>query len=183
MWGKTKENIRWSRMSAAGHVICSSGDKSQGEGRARWGNFGATWLKKLKLISPSQLIMDVAIRAPPAHLLLCPWGICQSQSWSFVLPAQLLGGALWAWPGETAGGLMESWALGIDLDGPVQYLQFSHKGKERMWLSQGHRDSWIERKEEIFIFTDVAIHSLKRFYWSSIMSAGHHRSHKATLHS
>ena len=37
-------------------------------GRCTLGHFGATWLKKLELISPSQLITGLAIRA---HLLTC----------------------------------------------------------------------------------------------------------------
>jgi hypothetical protein len=38
------------------------------------GNFGATQHKRPKLINLSQLIIGLAIRAPPAHLLLGPWG-------------------------------------------------------------------------------------------------------------
>lgn len=77
---------------------------------------------------------------------------------------------------------MESQVWGLGLDGPVQYLQFSHEHKEVMWLSQGHRES-LSGREEIFIFTGVSIQSFKGVYSLPIMSAGHPRSHKAMLHS
>lgn len=103
--------IRWRRLAAAeGSRTGSFGDRSQGEESALWGYFGATQLKRLKLINPCLLITGLAIRAPPAHLLLCSWGSCQSQSWGIVLWALVSGEALWAGgePGqEGAGG--EAW--------------------------------------------------------------------------
>jgi hypothetical protein len=99
--GKTKAGIRWRRVAALGCRACSSGDRSQGEKSAHLGNFGTTQFKRLKLINPSQLIMGLAIRASPAHLLLCPWGSCQGQSQGIVLSALLLGRRYGrAWPRE-----------------------------------------------------------------------------------
>lgn len=55
---------------------------------------------------------------------------------------------------------MESQACSLDLDDPVQYLQFSHENKEVMWLSQGHRESLSEeRRRFLYLLVFPFIHS------------------------
>lgn len=98
----------------------------RGEGCAHWGDLGATRLKKLQLINPSQLIRasQSGLLCSPAAL---PWGELPEPITGHCSPRS----APWRTQGFPGESLQEdSQAWGLDPDCPEQYLQVSHEDKE-----------------------------------------------------